>query len=77
MLIEVESVYGDKLIHGKRMEISEICFHMNRILATTDEKDFVAIFCKRTKYEAVEYDLYANVDYVIDLDIHKVYKPRY
>ena len=78
MLIAIESIYGDKLLHGKRLKLSEIKSQLESLFSTVDEKDFVPIACARLGFEELPYDdREQKVDLVIDLSTHKVYKPQY
>ena len=77
MLIELESVYGDKTIHGKYLNRSELQNALNEILRTVEERDFPSIFCARYGYEEVPHSDSIQVDYVIDLDTHLLIKPKY
>lgn len=77
MLIELESVYGDKIIHGKHLERCELQNTLSELLSTVDERDFSSVFCARYGYEEVPYSDTIRVDYVIDLDTHLLLKPKY
>ena len=76
MLIELESVYGDKLIHGGHLRREELQNAIKDILQTVTEKDFPTAFCARYGYEELPYTGIDCVDYVIDLDTHLVMKPK-
>ena len=77
MLIELESVYGDKLIHGGHFEREELQNAINELLQTVTEKDFLFAFCTHYGYEELPYTGTTYVDYVIDLDTHLLIKPKY
>ena len=77
MLIEIESVYGDKKMLGKHLNRSELQDALNEILRTVDERDFSAVFCARYGYEELSCPDPSRVDYVIDLDTHLIIRPRY
>ena len=77
MIIEIESVYGDSLLHGRKMTSSEIDKVMKDVLNVVSEKEFIEVFCTKLGYEKFDYQEEIQVDYVIDIDTHKVYKPRY
>ena len=47
MLIELESVYGDKLIHGSHLDRDELQNAITEILQTVTEKEFLCTFCAR------------------------------
>ncbi len=78
MLVEIESVYGNRLLHRKRIKFSEIKLMLENLFEIVDEKDFVAIACARLGFEELPYDEKTQeVDYVIDLSTYKIYKPQY
>ena len=77
MVIEVESVYGDKLIHGRHLERRELEKAFKEILQIIPEKDFLSAFCVRYGYEELLYCDTIRVDYTLDLDTHMLCKPRY
>lgn len=73
MIIEIEAYYDDCYLFGKNMSLSELKEQTNSILNEVTESGFVSIFCARCNFEKL--DSYNGfVDYVIDLDIHKIYK---
>ena len=55
MLIEIESVYGDKIIHGKHIERSDLQKTVKVLLKTVGEQDFSSVFCARYGYEEILY----------------------
>lgn len=75
MLIEIESVYGDTLLHGKNLSLPELKAQVNCILAKAGEEDFIPIFCARCQYEILPVSSDLPADYVIDLDTHLIYPP--
>ena len=77
MLIELESVYGDKLIHGDHLKREELQNAIKEILQTVTEKDFLSAFCARYGYEELPYTVNTRVDYVIDLDTRLILKTNY
>ena len=70
MLIEFESIYGDRIVFGKHLEKNELQNAMEEILKTVDEQDFPSVFCARYRYEEVQRTDTIRTDYVIDLDTH-------
>ena len=74
MLIEIESVYGDKIIHGRHFNINELENAIKELLETVNEKNFVPAFCSRFQYEEIPYSDHIPVDYTIDLDTHLLFK---
>ena len=77
MIIEIESFWGDCLLHGPKTDSMTLQSQMNALLTYTDTKDFVRIFCVRYGYEELPFDETVRVDYVMDLDISRIYRPRY
>lgn len=77
MLIEIESAFGDTLLHGKSLPAAELKSQVKRILSEAGEEDFISIFCARCEYEVLSHSSGQPVDYVIDLDAHLVYSPKY
>ena len=77
MLIKLESAYGDRLIHGKKLTKSELQYAMDEILKSVEERDFLSVFCACYSYEELKYDDTIRVDYVIDLDTHLLITPKY
>ena len=77
MLIEIESVYGDTLLHGKILPPAELTAQVKRILFAVGEEDFVSVFCARCQYEIIPHSSDHPVDYVIDLDTHLIYSPSH
>ena len=77
MLIELESVYGDKIIHGKYLTPNTLQHAMDEILKTVEERDFFSVFCARYGYEELQSTDPVPVDYVMDLDTHILIKPKH
>lgn len=77
MLIELESAYGDKLIHGSHLDRDELQNALKEILQTVTEKDFLSAFCARYGYEELPYSNTIRGDYILDLDAHLLIKPKY
>ena len=77
MLIEIESAYGDKLIHGSHLDREELQNALKEILQIVSEKDFPSSFCARYGYEELPYSDTIRVDYILDLDTHLLIKPKY
>lgn len=76
LIIEIESVYGDMLLHGNFMEETELRAKVNELLTLVREKEFVSAFCMRFGYEILSVDSDVKADYRIDLDTHWIYKPK-
>ena len=77
MILEIESVSGDVLLYGKRLCEAELRERVESLLGLVDEEEFPSAFCLRYGYETIEYDPNLKIDFVIDLDTHWVYKPKY
>ena len=77
MLIELESVYGDKIIHGKQLSKNELQNALDEILKAVEEQNFLSVFCTRYGYEELQSSNTICVDYVIDLDTHLIVEPKY
>ncbi len=77
MIIEIESVYGDKLIHGKYLEQNKLQSSVKELLLSVGERNFVSAFCAQFGYDPIAYNSNIKIDYTIDLDTHLVIKPKY
>jgi len=77
MIIEIESVYGDCYLHGKTISINDLNKQLKNVLLDVDEKGFVTLFCSRFGYEILQVDEIHEIEFSIDLDTHKIYKPHY
>lgn len=75
MIIEIEAYFGDYYLFGGSMSFLELEKRTSHILNKVTECDFVSIFCARYHFEQLD-SYHGFVDYVIDLDTHKVYKPH-
>ena len=69
MLIEIEFYFGNHVLHGRKLKISEIKAFMNEI---ADARDFVPLFCARFGYEELPYDPYLHFDLTVDLDTARI-----
>ena len=70
MLIEIESVYKDRLIHGKYLDQNILEKALKEILETVGEKQFPSAFCARFGYEELPYSDDVRADDRIDTDTH-------
>ena len=77
MLIEIESFFGNRLISGKKCTEKELREKFRKVIKIAETQNFTELFCRMYNFE--EYDLseYIQADFVIDLDTHLVYAPRY
>lgn len=73
MIIKIESYLGDTLISGKVSSIGQVRSRMHLILEEVNERDFVAVYCARYKFDIIPYDDSIITDICIDLDTHKVF----
>ncbi len=69
MLIEIESFYGNHLLHGKKLKVSEVKAFIKSMGGIDDP---VSLFCARFAYEELPYREDIRVDLTIDLDTHRV-----
>ena len=76
MIIEIESVFGDVLVHGKYCNESELRKQVKYILSLIDEAEFTDAFCMRFGYERLSYTEQTEIDFHIDLDTHMVLRIR-
>lgn len=76
MIIEIESVFGDVLVHGKYCNESELRKQVKYILSLIDEAEFTDAFCMRFGYERLSCAEQPEIDFSIDLDTHTVIKAR-
>lgn len=74
MIIEIESVYGDVLLYGTSVCLSQLNKQVIDVLSLVSEKDFVPVFCSRYGYEITSNRADLTTDYVVDLDTHMVYR---
>ena len=74
MLIEIESVYEDAIIHGKSLSRQELQTITKELIAEVGEENFINIFCLRFNYEKITYNSQIRSDYIIDLDTHTIKK---
>ena len=77
MVIEIESIYGNKLLHGKKKEFEQIKCALTDNSEMISMEEFLNGILFRFGYEELPYDESVEVDYVLDLDIGKIYKPKY
>ena len=74
MILEIESSYGDLLIHGKNITEVELRAAVKELLTLVNEEEFPSAFCLRHNFEPLPYDSDTQVDFTIDLDTHWVIK---
>jgi len=77
LLIRIDSFFGDKLISGARCTEKDLKEKFDKIIKVAEATEFTALFCRTFQFEELSTDAYIRVDYVIDLDTHLVYAPRY
>lgn len=76
MIIEIESVYGDCYLYGKTISINDLNEQFKCVLLDVDEKGVVTLFCSRFGYEILQVDETHEIEFRIDLDTHRIYKPH-
>jgi len=78
MLVMIESFYGDRIISGKKCTEKTLRQKMNKILGMIGSiEDFTHLFCRVYCFEEYPCSEDIKIDFVIDLDTHIVYTPRY
>ena len=77
MILEIESIYGNVIIHGKHFNGNELRTIVKEMLTYVSESEFTSAFCLRYGFEAIPFSENIKVDYTIDLDTHMVIKPKY
>lgn len=77
MFVEIESIWGDKLIFGKECAEKELRKKMNRVLELTGSEGFTACFCRMYQFGVYPRLAADKIDFVIDLDTHRVYALKY
>ena len=76
MIIEIEA-YNIKnvFLTGKTCTEKELKQKVSYILSLSND-NFVELFCRQYSFDKVNYK-FNEVDFVIDLDTHLVYHPKY
>lgn len=74
MILEIESAFGDVLLHGKSFGESELRQMAKELFNLVSERDFPSVFCARYGFAVLPYDADIQADYTIDLDTHLVIK---
>lgn len=74
MILEIESAYGDLLLHGKNITEVELRASVKELLTLVNEENFPAAFCLRHNFEPLPYDSDIQANFTIDLDTHWVIK---
>ena len=74
MILEIESAFGDVLLHGKSFGESELRQMATELFNLVSERDFPSVFCARYGFAVLPYDADIQADYTIDLDTHLVIK---
>jgi len=77
MLVYIESMRGDRLISGKKCTETELRKKFNKVIKIAEIDNFTELFCRMFKFEEYPLSEYIEVDFVIDLDINKLYAPRH
>lgn len=76
MIVYIESLWGDRLISGKKCTEKELREKFEKVIKIAEKDNFTELFCRIFKFD--EYPLLEDIeaDFVIDLDINKIYAPR-
>ena len=77
MIVEIESIYGDSLITGKKCTAGKLREMFSEALNLTDGTNFKAQFCLMYQFDELPFSEDVKSDFVIDLDTHTVYEPQY
>jgi hypothetical protein len=77
LLVEIESIWGNKILSGKKCSKIELWQKMNDALKFTGTEEFTAIFCRMFLFEEINFSDNVRVDFIIDLDTHLVFAPKY
>jgi len=77
MLIYIESFWGDRLISGKKCTENEVRKKFKEAVKITETADFTALFCRIFQFDEYPLAKDIQVDFIIDLDTHLVYRPHY
>ena len=77
MIIEIESYLGNRMLFGKSISEYELRKLINQILLQTDENQFLYWLCSRYNFEKIKFSNEIEADYVVDLDTHEIYKPKF
>ena len=76
MLILIDGYQTSLFLSGKSCSLAELRARTKRILAM-ENGNFPELFSRIYSFEIYPNDPDLQVDFVIDLDIHLVYKPLY
>jgi hypothetical protein len=77
MFIFIESYLGDRLISGKKCTEKELREKFMKAVKAMKTEDFTNFFCRMFQFNEIPMDKDVQVDFMIDLDTHLVYKPQY
>ena len=77
MLIYIESLWGDRIISGKKCTEKELKEKFKKVIKIVEAEDFTALFCRMFNFEEYFLDEDIQIDFVIDLDTHLIYTPHY
>ena len=77
MLVEIEGYKTEAIVWGKKCSIKELRNKMFKTLEQDpSQENFTALFCCMWNFEEIPHTE-IEVDFVIDTDIHHIYKPKY
>jgi len=77
MIVYIESFWGDRLISGKKCSENELREKFKKVITIAEKDNFTELFCRMFKFEEFPMADDIDFDFVIDLDTHLVYTPKY
>ncbi|MCL2811486.1 MAG: hypothetical protein FWD25_06300 [Clostridia bacterium] len=76
-MVRIDSHFGDALISGEKCSERELKEKVKKALKVSETGNFVALFCRMFMFEEHFLQKDVHADFIIDLDTHSVYTPRY
>ncbi len=78
LIVKIDGYYHQVLLKGKKCSKKELLKRYIKAKAlTSDILDLPAIFCRINCFDQLVYNEDIEVDYVIDTDTDRIYKPSY
>ncbi|WP_075980156.1 hypothetical protein [Bacillus massilinigeriensis] len=78
LIVKIDGYYHQVLIKGKKCSKQELMKrYINAQALTTDILELPAIFYRVNCFDQLAYNEDIEVDYVIDTDTDRIYKPSY
>ena len=75
MLVLIDSYFGNRLISGRKCSLKELRERLKKIIEMSHGEDFTTLFCRVYNFEELPLGDDFEIDMIIDLDTHLVYKP--